>query len=131
MYTYKCMCGCYTKNYNTILNTDMPEDPSTSEEQKSQAKELLVSAHLNLSLVYLKVTPAHHYEAKDHATKALKFDENNVKGLFRRGQALLGLGEADAALVDFQKVVEKEPQNKACYVICYMLFIMYSVIFFI
>ena len=94
----------------------MPEDTSEKEELKNQAKELLISAHLNLSLVYLKVTPSYHYEAKDHATKALKFDENNVKGLFRRGQALLGLGEADQALLDFQKVVDKEPQNKVGYI---------------
>lgn len=90
----------------------MPEDSSEKEENKAQAKELLVSAYLNLSLVYLKVTPAHHFEAKDYALKALKFDENNVKGLFRKGQALLGLGEAEEALKDFQKIVDTEPQNK-------------------
>lgn len=76
---------------------------------------MLVSAHLNLSLVYLKVSPAHHYEAKDHASKALKFEPQNVKGLFRLGQALLGLGEAEQALENFQKVMELEPQNKVCY----------------
>ena len=91
---------------------DMPEDTSESEENRNLAKELLLSAHLNLSLVYLKVTPAHHFEAKEHALKALKFDESNVKGLFRKGQALLGLGEAEQAMKDFEKIVEAEPQNK-------------------
>ncbi|KPJ16331.1 Peptidyl-prolyl cis-trans isomerase FKBP5 [Papilio machaon] len=98
----------------TSLLEDMIEDTSESEDNKTQAKELLLSAYLNLSLVYLKVTPAHHFEARDFATKALKFDPENVKGLFRRGQALLGLGEAEQAIEDFQKVVNAEPQNKVC-----------------
>jgi tetratricopeptide (TPR) repeat protein len=103
------------KLYSKIFLTDVPEDNSETNENKQEAKDLLMSAHLNLALVYLKVTPVHHFEAKDHAIKALKFDENNVKGLFRKGQALLGLGEADAAMKDFQKVVDAEPQNKVRY----------------
>lgn len=90
----------------------MPEDIGETEENKNQAKELLVSVHLNLALVYLKVAPVHYYEAKDHATQALKFDASNIKGLFRRGQALLGLGEPELALQDFQQVLETEPHNK-------------------
>ncbi|RVE44294.1 hypothetical protein evm_011018 [Chilo suppressalis] len=103
------------KMYKRVITLvdDMPEDNSETEENKEQAKELLISAHLNLALVYLKVTPVHHFEAKDHSTKALKFDPNNVKGLFRRGQALLGLGDAEMAMKDFEKVAEAEPQNKA------------------
>ncbi|GBP52482.1 Xylulose kinase [Eumeta japonica] len=100
------------KRVDSLLN-DIPEDMGESEENKQQAKELLLSAHLNLSLVYLKVTPVHHFEARDHANKALKYDSNNVKGLFRRGQALLGLGEAELAMKDFQNVLNVEPNNKA------------------
>ncbi|CAH2269786.1 jg18973 [Pararge aegeria aegeria] len=99
------------KKVVTLLD-DIPSNTFDTEEHKTRAKALLVSVHLNLALVYLKVTPPHHYEAKDHATKALNLDPNNVKGLFRRGQALLALGEADQALKDFEKVVEAEPQNK-------------------
>ncbi|XP_075975972.1 FK506-binding protein 59kD isoform X2 [Anticarsia gemmatalis] len=103
------------KMYKRVVSMvdSMTEDSTESEENQAQAKELVQSAHLNLSLVYLKVTPVHYFEAKDHATKALKFDEKNVKGLFRQGQALLGLGEAEEALKDFEKVLEIEPQNKA------------------
>uniref|UniRef100_S4NUQ3 peptidylprolyl isomerase n=2 Tax=Pararge aegeria TaxID=116150 RepID=S4NUQ3_9NEOP len=103
------------KKYKKVVSLldDIPSNTFDTEEHKTRAKALLVSVHLNLALVYLKVTPPHHYEAKDHATKALNLDPNNVKGLFRRGQALLALGEADQALKDFEKVVEAEPQNKA------------------
>ena len=36
-----------------------------------------------------------------------------VKALFRRGKAHEGLGDADAALADFKRVVELEPHNAA------------------
>ncbi|XP_026330184.1 FK506-binding protein 59 isoform X2 [Hyposmocoma kahamanoa] len=103
------------KMYKRVVSLvdDMPADNSESDENKNQAKEYLVSTHLNLALVYLKVTPPHHFEAREHANKALKHDDNNVKGLFRRGQALLGLGEAHEAIKDFQKIVDLEPGNKA------------------
>ncbi|KOB65970.1 Uncharacterized protein OBRU01_22006, partial [Operophtera brumata] len=69
-----------------------------------EGNELLLSAHLNLALVYLKVTPPHYFEASQHANKALKIEPNNVKGLFRLGQAMVGLGEAESAMKEFQKV---------------------------
>lgn len=97
---------------NQIFVLDLAKNDTETPEIIKQAKELTVSAHLNLSLVYLKVTPVHHFEAKDHAAQALTYDPNNIKGLFRRGQALLGLGEAEQALRDFQKIVDAEPQNK-------------------
>ncbi|KAJ0177606.1 hypothetical protein K1T71_006479 [Dendrolimus kikuchii] len=102
------------KMYKRVISLldSIVEDNAETDETKSKAKELILSAHLNLALVYLKVTPIHHFEAKDHATKALKFDESNVKALFRRGQALLGSGDAEQALKDFQKIIEAEPQNK-------------------
>lgn len=90
----------------------MPEDSSESDENKEKATEFLLSAHLNLALVYLKVAPPHYFEAMENATKALKFDADNVKGLFRLGQAMLGLGEAESAMKEFQKVVNAEPGNK-------------------
>ncbi|XP_026498443.1 FK506-binding protein 59 [Vanessa tameamea] len=103
------------KKYKKVVTMlgDLPEDANEAEEHKEQAKQLLLSTHLNLALVYLKVTPAHHYKAREHAAKALKLEPQNVKGLFRLGQALLGLGEVDQALQNFQNVIELEPQNKA------------------
>ncbi|XP_037975665.2 FK506-binding protein 59 [Plutella xylostella] len=103
------------KMYKKVVTLvdDIPADTSETEENKKLADEYLLSSHLNLSLVYLKVSPPHYFEARDHATKALDKDENNVKGLFRRGQALLGMGETEQAMKDFQQVLSAEPQNKA------------------
>ncbi|KAL4702810.1 hypothetical protein ACJJTC_003968 [Scirpophaga incertulas] len=103
------------KMYKRVVSMvdDLTEDTRESEETKAAAKELFLSAHLNLSLVYLKVRPPHHLEARDHAAKALQVDQNNVKALFRRGQALLGLGDALPAINDFQRILQAEPNNKA------------------
>lgn len=43
----------------------------------------------------------------------LTLDKDNVKALYRRGQSILEMGEIDNALVDFQRVLELEPTNKA------------------
>lgn len=45
--------------------------------------------------------------------EALSLDPNNVKALYRRGQAHLTLGEVDKALVDFEHVHQLDPENKA------------------
>lgn len=99
-----------SKMYTRVVK--LTEDEN-DEEYKQELKDLLLSAHLNLSLVYLKANTPHHTEAKEHAISALKLDPVNVKALFRRGQALLALGDADKAEADFQQVVELDPGNKA------------------
>ncbi|CAG9580154.1 unnamed protein product [Danaus chrysippus] len=101
------------KKYKKVvaLLEDMVDDITQMSEYRNAGKRLLLAVHLNLALVYLKVSA--FYPANDHANKALKFDPKNVKGLFRRGQALLAIEEAEKALKDFEKVVEAEPENKA------------------
>lgn len=76
-----------------------------------EINSLKLSAHLNLSLCYLKLED--HFEAKNSATEALKLDENSEKAYFRRGQAYLALGEPQAATKDFNEVLRLEPNNKA------------------
>ncbi|XP_029429291.1 peptidyl-prolyl cis-trans isomerase FKBP5 isoform X2 [Rhinatrema bivittatum] len=45
--------------------------------------------------------------------KALGLDQNNEKGLYRRGEARLLMNDFELAKCDFQKVLEVNPQNKA------------------
>lgn len=40
-------------------------------------------------------------------------DQDNEKGLYRRGEARLLMNEFELAKCDFQKVLEVNPQNKA------------------
>ncbi|GFG28965.1 hypothetical protein Cfor_02299, partial [Coptotermes formosanus] len=77
----------------------------------TERKALLVVGHLNLALCYLKLQE--HIEARDQCDKALKLNPTSEKGLFRRGQAYLGLGEPEKAKVDFEAVLKMDSNNKA------------------
>lgn len=52
--------------------------------QKDKGNALLVAAYLNMAMCHLKDEIYH--EVATNCDKALELDENNVKGLFRRGQ---------------------------------------------
>lgn len=91
---------------NFLLNIETDEG-----ELMQEVNSLKLSANLNLSLSYLKLQ--NYFDARDSATEALKFDENNEKAYFRRGQALLSLGEPHLATKDFNEVLRLEPNNKA------------------
>lgn len=43
----------------------------------------------------------------------MKYDPNNEKALFRRGQAYLNAGDAELASKDFKKCLEVDPNNNA------------------
>lgn len=43
----------------------------------------------------------------------LEIEPNNVKALYRRGQARLSAGESEEALADFQRVLQIDPRNAA------------------
>uniref|UniRef100_A0A670YWR1 Protein unc-45 homolog B n=2 Tax=Pseudonaja textilis TaxID=8673 RepID=A0A670YWR1_PSETE len=52
-------------------------------------------------------------QAEVDASRALELDGHDVKSLFRRSQALRGLGRLDRAASDLQRCVRLEPKNKA------------------
>lgn len=54
-----------------------------------------------------------YFDARNAATSALEVDPHNEKGLFRRGQAYLALGEPQMASHDFQELLKRDPNNKA------------------
>ncbi|XP_076471077.1 peptidyl-prolyl cis-trans isomerase FKBP4-like [Babylonia areolata] len=73
--------------------------------------QLLLAAHLNMAMCYLKLHNLR--KAEEACEKALEMDSNNIKALFRRGQSRMERGEFTLATEDFSKVVELEPENKA------------------
>ncbi|CAK9825555.1 FK506-binding protein 59 [Anthophora retusa] len=81
------------------------------EELETEKDSLMLAAHLNLALCYLKTDQ--NMEAKDECNKALKLSPQNEKALFRRGQAYLALASPEIALKDFQEVLKIEPTNTA------------------
>ncbi|KAK7864395.1 hypothetical protein R5R35_010986 [Gryllus longicercus] len=105
--------GKYTlaaKMYKNII-TFMEFESGFEGEKDVQRKSLLLAGHLNLAMCYLKLDE--HIEARDNCDKALDLEPTNLKGLFRRGQAYLAMGEPERAKVDFEMVLKLEPSNKA------------------
>ena len=87
------------------------EDAFESDALKTERDELVTLVTLNLALFYLKSKA--YAEAKAECDKVLALDPKNVKALFRRGQAYIGLGSPETAIKDFKAVLEIEPKNAA------------------
>ena len=99
----------YEKATNIVTaitdTTDLPES------LQNQCKTLKCHCYLNLAACHLK--EERYEKAINCAKHALEIEENNVKGLFRRGQARFKLHQYSEALEDIQKVLVIEPHNKA------------------
>jgi len=80
------------------------------EENKEKAKELKKACQLNKAACYLKIKE--HSEAKKACDEVLKLESQNVKALYRRAQAQLGLKNFLDCISDCKKVVELDPNNK-------------------
>ena len=81
------------------------------EQMLLQYKTVKCQCHLNLAACCLK---KEKYDGViEHSTKALELESDNVKGLFRRGQAHLKLHNYDLARADFCRALAVEPENKA------------------
>lgn len=80
--------------------------PELSEDDKKLAVALLT----NCAMAGLKLSD--HNLVKAQCDKALGLDPNNVKALFRRGKAEMGLGELDEAAADASAILAMEPDNK-------------------
>ncbi|XP_050308146.1 FK506-binding protein 59 [Anthonomus grandis grandis] len=95
------------KRIQTLLEGESETDGETSKERAA----LLLASYLNTSLCHLKLND--NFEAKAAATKALELDPTNEKALFRKGQALLGLSEAQLAAKEFSDCLKIDPNNSA------------------
>ncbi|NWU47255.1 FKBP5 isomerase, partial [Dromas ardeola] len=82
-----------------------------SEKESKASDSFLLAAFLNLAMCYLKLRE--YAKAVECCDKALGLDQDNEKGLYRRGEARLLMNEFELAKCDFQRVLEVNPQNKA------------------
>lgn len=79
-------------------------------EEDTQAKEMLTTLNLNMSMCCLKLEQ--YAEASTHASKAIANDAKNVKALFRRGVAYMHLGNLEGSKKDLKLALELDPQNR-------------------
>lgn len=93
------------------MGTLLATDPEFKEENEEKRKKLLTTSHLNLAMTHLKRND--FTAARKAADEALTSDSKNVKALYRRGMANIGLKDLEDAKVDFKQVIKIEPDNKA------------------
>ncbi|KAJ1139004.1 hypothetical protein NDU88_005382 [Pleurodeles waltl] len=82
-----------------------------SEAEQKTSKCFLLAAFLNLAMCNIKLRE--YMRAVELCEKALGLDQTNEKGLYRRGEARLLMNEFELARLDFERVLEVNPQNKA------------------
>ena len=71
------------KQYKRITEFLGSPDAESTDGQKAAIAALLLAAHLNMAMCYLKVDD--YFNTNEQCEKALESDPQNVKGLFRRG----------------------------------------------
>ncbi|XP_054159035.1 peptidyl-prolyl cis-trans isomerase FKBP4-like [Oppia nitens] len=98
------------KQYKRIIQLLGPPDDFEGD-LKTQTNELLLAGYLNLAMAYIKVE--NYLDAIKNCDKALDIDADNVKGLFRRGQAYFGQKDYELSRTDFNAVLKLDPNNKA------------------
>lgn len=94
--------------YSEILESLGDLEPEEDEISKVNGIKLL--CHLNLSACYIRLKEYHN--AKINCDDALRLAPKNVKALFRRAQALCGIGDYDNSIKDIKKAIELEPKDE-------------------
>jgi len=69
--------------------------------ESTKQKDLLIAIHLNISLCQLRLKKP--LFALQSSMKALQLDDNNIKALYRCGQAFMELGDDSKALTLFER----------------------------
>lgn len=82
-----------------------------NEELSRHRRHLRCICYLNLAACQLKEKLYKH--VIENCTKALAIDSHSIKGLFRRGEAHLGVKDYELARQDFTLALSLEPNNRA------------------
>jgi hypothetical protein len=77
----------------------------------AEGKALVKACLLNLASCGLKLQ--RHAEVVQYTSEVLTSEPNNVKALYRRGQALLAQGDASKAVPDIQKAIQNSSPDDA------------------
>ena len=80
-------------------------------EQLQAIQALLLVAHLNLALCYLRLRE--YSQTVENCNKVMELDPENEKALYRRGEARLLRNEFSLALMDFKQVLQVNSFNRA------------------
>ncbi|XP_071956292.1 peptidyl-prolyl cis-trans isomerase FKBP4-like [Antedon mediterranea] len=113
--TTKFKAGAYSdaiKNWTRVTSLlDYASDLDDDAEQKEKWNSLKLAGFLNLAMAYLKT--AEYLQAIKNCDKAFEMDADCVKAYYRKGEANMGMSNPEIAKLDFQKVLQLDPTNKA------------------
>lgn len=104
-------CGKYFCGHLNSLTHSFKILKHVDAKVEGEARTTQIAIHLNKALCQQKLNDLD--EVKHSCNEVLSLDPNNVKALFRRGQAYFTLGEIENALADFEDCRRVEPANKA------------------
>ncbi|TRY55055.1 hypothetical protein DNTS_020783 [Danionella cerebrum] len=96
--------------YQQMVNW-LEMEGGTQREQHQNIQALLLVAHLNLALCYLRLRE--YSQTVENCNKVMELDPENEKALYRRGEARLLRNEFSLALVDFRQVLRVNSFNSA------------------
>jgi len=98
------------KKYEKSLSY-LPESVELNEEQKKQFEAAQLPCYLNLAACHLHLKQ--YEQAIQNCDAALAIQPNEVKALFRKGQALAEMKEWSESLKTLHAAAKLDPQNKA------------------
>jgi len=94
--------------YNKVI--EFLEHEISLKDQKEEERVLLLQAgRLNLAMCMIKMN--NWIDARNLCDKVIEERPGNAKAYFRRGEALIALNEHELARLDFQKVLELDPEK--------------------
>ncbi|XP_071721518.1 peptidyl-prolyl cis-trans isomerase FKBP62-like [Rutidosis leptorrhynchoides] len=89
------------------------DETDFSEEEKEQTRALKVVCYLNDAASKLELDELNDYkEVRKLCSKVLKIDRTNIKAMYRRAKASLGLADLDLAEIDLKRALEIDPGNR-------------------
>ncbi|XP_014206075.1 AH receptor-interacting protein [Copidosoma floridanum] len=99
---YEAAANIYAQAIGIIEQLMLAEKPNDTEWLELNSMKL----PLLLNFAQCKLINQEYYVVIEHCTTVLKYDPNNVKALYRRGKAHIGVWNEEEAIADLTKAAE-------------------------